>query len=107
MEKQPFQAEPKSDEESAVLESYYYVHNAWITPQLLLQVASKIRVPVLIVHGRYDMNCPISSAFLLKGVVPQAKLLIPNAGHAMNEKHIFKTLRKEIGYLNNQLLYTE
>jgi len=106
IEKQPFQEDPKSDEESAVLESHYYVNNAWITPELLLKTASRIKVPVLIVHGRYDMNCPVSSALLLKEAIPQARLSIPIAGHAMTERGIFKNLQKEIRYLNTELLYT-
>jgi proline iminopeptidase len=93
----PFKAEPKSDEESAVLEAYYYKHNAWITPTLLLETAKKIKVPVLLVHGRYDMVCPASSAIQLKEAIPHAKLfLIPNAGHSTLEPGIRKTLKKEI-----------
>lgn len=97
---QPFKAEPKSDEESAVLEAYYYKHNGWITPELLLETAKQIKVPVLLVHGRYDMVCPASSALLLKEAIPHAKLfLIPNAGHATLEPGIQKTLRRQIARL--------
>ena len=97
---QPFKANPKSDEESAVLETHYFVHNAWLTPSLLLKAAKKIKVPVVLVHGRYDMVCPVSSATYLKEAIPHAKLyLIPNAGHATREKGIFRKLRKEIAAL--------
>jgi proline iminopeptidase len=97
---QPFKADQKSDEESALLEAYYYKHNAWLTPELLLETARKITVPVLLVHGRYDMVCPASSAIQLKEAIPQAKLfLIPNAGHSTLEPGIRKTLKKEINRL--------
>jgi len=96
LQKQPFKADPASDEESAVLEAFYYVNNAWLTPELLLNAAKQIQVPVLLVHGRYDMNCPVASAFLLKEAVPHAKLIIPTAGHAMNEPAIQRVLRKEL-----------
>ena len=93
----PFHSNPKSDEESATLEAYYFYYNGWITPELLLEAAKKIKVPVLLVHGRYDMNCPASSAILLKEAIPQAKLiLVPNAGHATNEPGIFRALKKYI-----------
>lgn len=96
----PFKADPKSDEESAVLEVYYYKHNAWLTPELLLDAARKISVPVILVHGRYDMVCPASSAFALKEVIPKAKLfLIPNAGHATLEPGIRRALKRELNRL--------
>lgn len=100
----PFKAEPKSDEESSVLEAYYYTHNAWITPKLLLETARKIKVPVLLVHGRYDMVCPASSAILLKKAIPHAKLvLVKDAGHAMREKGVFSELRKGISHLVDKI----
>jgi proline iminopeptidase len=96
----PFHPDKKSDEESALLEAYYYVNNAWITPELLLHTAKKIKVPVILIQGRYDMVCPPSSAFLLKEAIPHAKLVVvPNAGHATREKGIMKALRKEVARL--------
>lgn len=100
----PFKADPKSDEESSVLETYYYTHNGWITPKLLLETAKKIKVPVLLVHGRYDMVCPASSAILLKKAIPHAKLvLVKDAGHATREKGIFSALRKGISQLSRKI----
>lgn len=97
LQKLPFHPSPKSDEESAVLEAYYYSNNAWLTPELLLETATKIKVPVLIVHGQYDMNCPIASAYILKESIPHAKLIVvPKAGHSMSEPGIQKMLRKQI-----------
>ena len=100
LEPQPFESDSKADGESAVLEAYYFAHNAWLTPALLLKVAKKIKVPVILVQGRYDMVCPASSAIHLKEAIPHAKLyLIPNAGHTTREKGIFRKLRKEIAKL--------
>lgn len=97
LQSKPFQPDPKSDEEGAVLEAYYFLHNGWITPELLLETAKKIKVPVLLVHGQYDMVCPLSSAQTLHDAIPHAKLLVvPDAGHATNEKGIFRSLKKEI-----------
>ena len=96
----PFKADQKSDEESALLEAYYYAHNGWITPKLLLKTAEKIKVPVLLVQGRYDMVCPPSSAVKLKEAIPHANLvLVLNAGHAMREPGILKALKKGIASL--------
>jgi proline iminopeptidase len=91
----PFKADPKSDEEASVLETHYFVNNAWITSDLLLKAARRIRVPVLLVQGQYDMVCPASSAILLKDNIPHAKLvLVSDAGHATKERGIFRALRK-------------
>jgi proline iminopeptidase len=91
----PFKADPKSDEESSVLENHYFVHNAWLTSDLLLKAAKRIKVPVLLVQGRYDMVCPAASAIQLKDAIPQAKLvLVSNAGHSTKEKGIFRALKK-------------
>jgi proline iminopeptidase len=95
----PFQSDKKSDEESALLEAYYFANNAWITPELLLSTAKKIKVPVLLVQGRYDMVCPASSAIQLKEAIPHAKLNLVIAGHSMREKNIIRALRKSIAGL--------
>lgn len=91
---------PKADEESAVLEAYYYSHNAWITPELLLKTARLIRVPVILIQGRLDMVCPASSALLLKEAIPKAKLVfLPRAGHAMTQPGMLKQMKKEFARL--------
>lgn len=93
----PFKADQKSDEEASVLEAHYFVHNAWLTSDLLLKAARRIRVPVVLVQGRYDMVCPASSAILLKDNIPHAKLtLVSDAGHSTKEKGIFRALRKAL-----------
>ncbi len=96
----PFKADPKSDLETSVIENHYFVHNAWLTSDVLLQAAKKIQVPVLMVEGQYDMICPIGSAFRVKEVLPEAQLiLITKAGHSTKEKPMFRALRKAIASL--------
>jgi proline iminopeptidase len=77
----------------------YFAKNGWITPKLLLNTAKKIKVPVVLVQGRYDMVCPPSSALQLKQAIPHAKLCLLLSGHAMSEKAMVRTLRKEIANL--------
>jgi proline iminopeptidase len=94
---QPFQPDVRSDEESALLEAYYFAHNGWITPKMLLETAKKIQVPVLLVHGQFDMVCPASSAFLLKDAIPHAKLfVVAEEGHSMRQPGMLRALRKAI-----------
>ena len=96
----PFKPDVKSDEESAVLEAYYFAHNGWLTPKLLLDTAKKIKVPMVLVQGRFDMVCPVSSALQLKDAVPHAHLyLLSNAGHSMRQKSMVNIMRKAIARL--------
>ena len=96
----PFKADPKSDEETAVLENYYFLHNAWLTTELLLETAKKIKVPTLLIQGRYDMVCPVASAVKIKEAIPHAKLIVvPNGGHTTLEKPIFLASKKAIAGL--------
>jgi proline iminopeptidase len=68
----------------ARLENHYFVHNAWLKERELLQGLKKLRgIPITIVHGRYDMVCPIVQAFMVKAVLPGVKLVVvPDTGHA-------------------------
>ena len=50
----------------------------------------------MIVQGRYDVVCPIRSAWDLHRAWPEAKLVIvPNAGHSMTEPGIRSALIEE------------
>lgn len=100
----PFKPDVKSDVETSVIENHYFVHNAWLTTDVLLDAAKKIKVPLILIQGRYDMVCPASSAELLKKTVPHAKLvMIPNAGHATREKGIFQSLKRTMRKLIHTL----
>ena len=50
-------------------------------------------IPGTIVHGRYDMVCPVNQAFALSAAWPSAKLeIIANAGHSSAEQGITDAL---------------
>jgi proline iminopeptidase len=53
----------------------------------LLRDAHRLRgIPGVIVHGRYDVVCPIQSAWDLQRAWPDAKLVVsPTAGHSAFE----------------------
>jgi proline iminopeptidase len=39
------------------------------------------------IHGRYDLICPISQANIVKKALPHATIyIVPDAGHSMHEK---------------------
>lgn len=72
----------------ARIECHYFVHGAWLRSDTqLLDDAGKIRhIPATIVNGRYDLVCPIRSAWDLHRAWPEADLKItPDAGHNSRE----------------------
>jgi proline iminopeptidase len=68
----------------ARLENHYFVHDAWLKDKELLRGLKKMGgIPITIVHGRYDMVCPIVQAFMVKAILPGVKLVVvPDAGHS-------------------------
>ena len=78
----------------ARIECDYFFHNCWLEPDQLVNNADRLGdIPGVIVHGRYDMVCPIDQAFALHAAWPQAELqIIPDAGHAASEPGITAAL---------------
>ncbi|MCC7404529.1 MAG: prolyl aminopeptidase [Bdellovibrionales bacterium] len=72
----------------ARIEAHYFTHGAFFkSDNWLIENVRKIRhIPCEIVHGRYDVVCPIMSAYELHQAWPEAKLHItPDAGHSALE----------------------
>ena len=72
----------------ARIECHYFMNNAFFpTDNYLIENVGKIRhIPAVIVQGRYDMVCPMVSAWELHRAWPEAELrVIPDAGHAASE----------------------
>jgi proline iminopeptidase len=79
----------------ARIECHYFVHKAFLrNDQQLLEDVGKIRhIPAVIVQGRYDVVCPVESAWALHRAWPEATLeIIPDAGHSANEPGIADAL---------------
>jgi proline iminopeptidase len=79
----------------ARIESHYFVHGGFFECDgQLLRDAHRIRhIPGTIVHGRYDVVCPVQNAWDLKAAWPEAKLIIaPTAGHSAFEPEIASAL---------------
>ena len=72
----------------ARIECHYFVNNCFFTEEdQLARNATKIRhIPGIMVHGRYDVVCPVKNAWDLHKIWPEAELrIIPDAGHAADE----------------------
>jgi proline iminopeptidase len=87
-------------EDLARLETHYFSHDGWVHTDQLLAAARRIpaTVPVWIIHGRYDMVCPVASAVALHEAIPHSRLtIVPDAGHAASEPGIARALRRAVG----------
>ncbi|MGD0506054.1 MAG: prolyl aminopeptidase [Steroidobacteraceae bacterium] len=72
----------------ARIECHYVHHRAFLRcdSQLLGDMPRICRVPGIIVHGRYDMVCPVRSALDLHTAWPGSVLrIVPDAGHSAFE----------------------
>lgn len=72
----------------ARIECHYFINNSFFkTNNWLLENIDKIKhIPAVIVQGRYDIVCPIRSAWDLHKKWPEADLkIIPDAGHSVSE----------------------
>ena len=98
LEPKPDTSSEKQTESLAVLENHYFMHNAWIKPGQLLKNATKLKgIPTTIIHGRYDLVCPVRSAWALHTALPHSKLLImPTSGHGAAEPSTTATIKREI-----------
>jgi proline iminopeptidase len=72
----------------ARIESHYFVNGGFleVEDQLLRDAQRLAGIPGTIVHGRYDVVCPVQSAFDLHAAWPQSQLVVvPDAGHSAFE----------------------
>ncbi|MEQ9365821.1 MAG: prolyl aminopeptidase, partial [Leptospirales bacterium] len=72
----------------ARIECHYFVNGGFMrTDDQLIQNVDRVRkIPAVIVHGRYDVVCPLANAYDLCAAWPEAELqIIPDAGHSALE----------------------
>jgi len=69
----------------AGIECHYFVNGCFlgVDDQLLRGLDAIRHIPAVIVQGRYDVVCPVRSAWDLSRAWPEAELVVvPNAGHS-------------------------
>ncbi|MCV6604005.1 MAG: prolyl aminopeptidase [Porticoccaceae bacterium] len=89
----------------ARVECHYFYNKAFLEDNQLLDNANKLKgIPGIIVHGRYDMVCPVDQAFALHRAWPEARLeIIRDAGHAASEPGTLDALVKATDEMANKL----
>ena len=82
----------------ALIENHYFINKGFLEHenQLIESGIDIIRnIPTTIVQGRYDIVCPMTTAWELSKNWPEAKLIVaPSSGHTAFEKEITNELIK-------------
>ncbi|MBI2381997.1 MAG: prolyl aminopeptidase [Gammaproteobacteria bacterium] len=78
----------------ARIENHYFVNKGFLRPNQLLEDMAKIQhIPGIIVHGRYDLICPLENAWTLHQAWPGSELqIVPAASHSAFEPGITAAL---------------
>lgn len=87
--------EDRFAEAFARIECHYFVNRGFFeTDNWLIENVGRIRhVPAVIVQGRYDVVCPLRSAWDLHRAWPEAEFrVVADAGHAASEPGILRHL---------------
>jgi len=86
--------EPRVALALARIECHYFVHDAFLEPDQLLRGVRRLHgIPAVLVHGRYDVVCPLEAAWRLHRVWPGSELrIVEAAGHSAAEPGIVQAL---------------
>jgi proline iminopeptidase len=78
----------------ARIECHYFMNDCFLGPDQLLRDATRLEgIPGYIVHGRYDVVCPVEQAVALHRAWPAAELqIVADAGHSAAEPGIARQL---------------
>ena len=82
----------------ARIECHYFINNIFLEDDFILKNIKTIElIPTKIIQGRYDVVCPVRSAWDLNKKLNNSELIIVNdAGHSMSEKGITIELIKAV-----------
>lgn len=77
-------ADPDFQMAFARIVTHYFRHNAWLEEGRLLREAHRLRgIPGILVHGRMDLDAPLTTAWELAQAWPDSELVIVSgAGHS-------------------------
>ena len=79
----------------ARIECHYFINGIWLrNDNQILEDVYRIRhIPCEIIHGRYDVVCPVANAWDLHKVWPESTLhIVADAGHSAKEPGILSKL---------------
>jgi len=89
----------------ARIECHYFMNDAFLRPNQLIEEADRLAgIPGVIIHGRYDMICPVENAWELHRAWSGSELDIrPESGHSAGEPEISASLVRATDYFAERL----
>ena len=85
-------------ESGCSVETHYIKNNFFLNKDYLLRRISRLKMPVFIVQGRYDVVTPPASAWAIHKRLPRSKLVFTVAGHSSsdedNSREILRIMKK-------------
>jgi proline iminopeptidase len=95
--------DPDFAESFARIELHYFVNQGFLRHNQFFEDLDRIRnIPTTIVHGRYDVVCPIKTCWELHKAWPEADLkIVSDSGHSMSEPGIVSELIKATDKYSN------
>ena len=101
------QAVINMDYESYTKVQLHYVANQFfLTDNYILNNSHILEnIPIEIVHGRYDILCPLQFAYELHKKLPRSNLTVPDAGHAPTEPALEKLMIDKLAKFSSPGLY--
>lgn len=91
----------------AMISTHYFINHSFLQENQLLENAHKLaEIPGIIVHGRYDMLCPVENAWSLQKAWPLCELnIIRDAGHSASEAGIIDGLIRATKTMHQKITY--
>ncbi len=86
-----------AERQIALMESFFFANKTFKDDDnfILANIHKAKDIPTYIVHGRYDMVCPVKQAYLVHAAIPNSKLTVVElGGHASSHKPTFKAIQK-------------
>lgn len=96
-----------SFESLAILESHYVTRDCFLPPNFILKNAAQLsRLPVAIVHGRYDLICRPLEAWQLHQAIRGSRLHFVIGGHSASDPAVKRMLRRELGRVADEAYFS-
>ncbi len=90
----------------ARIENHYFINDSFLAPDQILRDAGRLaEIDGVIVQGRYDVVCPMESAWALHRAWPQAAFkVVADAGHSASEEGVTRALVQATAAMGRRLL---
>lgn len=75
------------------IELYYLENNCFIENDYIIKNASKLKMPITIIQGRYDMICPPISAYTISKKLPDCTMHTTLTGHLPSDRESSSVLK--------------